>query len=1241
MNFYSGENFMNIKKTLITVGFSAALSAVPLIAQADLISQTAITAGVDVLAKDSSKLPNQKLVLTENVAGAVNEQFTDAESKEKNIVLSLDNSAKFVSADATWGTNNCTSCDLNTSVDDDGNLIITNLGLNGSAGAYVLTVRNIFIDTSKTEIGKEIKISLNEDLTTATGAAFPALKIATVVDSDVKIQNASGSVPKIKPDTSSTEGYIRDIIITENASGAIATERTPKTITVTLPTDWTFVNTGTHTATPAQTGWTSSAATGDGPNQASIDGFFLNCKESETETANCSFTDFVNPSTESKLYVDVDGANENPGKIVLGGGGQKPSPNTDANLGNIQVKAPKNASTGKYYATVTVELFNGNVKTETVEIAEIVEPGITATVVDYKTDKFDTDPTADTTLPEYPKGFLDAILDAVMIVENYGDDLTDGDYLKLTLPTGVVFSSDWLAAAQEESDVAGGGTAADSNLKDPISFCTDTTKIAAIESFCVNLEVKEPSNPKGFSEVTITFDKNASPQGGLLIGGDSSLLVNILDTAQLGDLVVELSGTVGGEAITPLNLTLAKIVEGGTKNETVLAEGEEVPTHGVGSSGRSIAKFTITELVNGTLKANNSTITLTLPEGVTWNKVPSFDGEPTNLNAVISDSLTNNDRTATIKVTTSSTTSIGVITVKGDDQLINISADYTPGDINIEFGGTAGAAETKLLVAKAAKGTRLEVLDVTKLIAGKATQDIASIRVIENFAGALAPDGKFRLILPKGFSWAPSVPKVPTVLADGAKGTPLVDDVDEKHTYDSANDINEGAWDEKTIDTTLSDCKNNATVTAAGVTPVVYCQDEDGNFIYPNSNTWEFEISTTFNNKDTLVVQVPNTVSTGATVVPLNGLKVNVDASVADGTIKVTIDDGNTAGKDGAGVTEEDAVIGYIGELPEFKVEPLTVTVGVGDTVTVTATGGLGTANISTAPDAAIATATALNNVITIKGVAEGTTSVVISDGTTANQTKTVEITVTPAVALSVPATATVEVGKTTEVKITGGTADFTVTSSDDATATATLKDKTIIISGVAEGSATITVEDSADPKGTATVTVTVKKAGGTLPPAGTEDGKGSGVDNAGNPVSSDAKFYGGVSDDSGATYAAKEIDEDKPITFKAKIEIGADHQGKAGKYYVVAGYQPADTQDFFWWFHKEDGSWVDWAPVTFEARNGNAYKETEALETIEITIVENFSLQGFKGNYFVFLSYETEDESIYYNLPAIEFTIK
>jgi hypothetical protein len=266
----SGEIFMNIKKTLISVGLSAALSAVPLIAQADLISQTAITAGVDVLAKSSSKLPNQKLVLTENTAGAVNEQFG---ATPKQIVLSLDNGAKFVdntNTEVTWPKTDTAIDPSKINVDTDGNLVIDGITQNTNA-LSVLTLRNIYIDTTSTPIGSEVKISLNTDLTTATGAAFPALKIATVVDSDVEIKNASGTVPKFKSELSAE---ILDIIITENASGAIATERTPKTIVVTLPSDWEFVNAtnltdapfsghGTHTAYPAQsyTGMTADNST--------------------------------------------------------------------------------------------------------------------------------------------------------------------------------------------------------------------------------------------------------------------------------------------------------------------------------------------------------------------------------------------------------------------------------------------------------------------------------------------------------------------------------------------------------------------------------------------------------------------------------------------------------------------------------------------------------------------------------------------------------------------------------------------------------------------------------------------------------------------------------------------------------------------------------------------------------------------------------------------------------------------
>jgi len=75
------------------------------------------------------------------------------------------------------------------------------------------------------------------------------------------------------------------------------------------------------------------------------------------------------------------------------------------------------------------------------------------------------------------------------------------------------------------------------------------------------------------------------------------------------------------------------------------------------------------------------------------------------------------------------------------------------------------------------------------------------------------------------------------------------------------------------------------------------------------------------------------------------------------------------------------------------------------------------------------------------------------------------------------PDTVTVAAGATAEATATGGTAPYTVTSSDETVATATISDGTITITGVAEGSCTITVTDSTTPAQTAEISVTVTAA--------------------------------------------------------------------------------------------------------------------------------------------------------------------
>jgi len=70
-----------------------------------------------------------------------------------------------------------------------------------------------------------------------------------------------------------------------------------------------------------------------------------------------------------------------------------------------------------------------------------------------------------------------------------------------------------------------------------------------------------------------------------------------------------------------------------------------------------------------------------------------------------------------------------------------------------------------------------------------------------------------------------------------------------------------------------------------------------------------------------------------------------------------------------------------------------------------------------------------------------------------------------------------VQEGESIDVSVVGGTAPYTVTSSDETVATATISDGTITITGVAEGSCTITVTDSSTPAQTAEISVTVTPA--------------------------------------------------------------------------------------------------------------------------------------------------------------------
>lgn len=145
------------------------------------------------------------------------------------------------------------------------------------------------------------------------------------------------------------------------------------------------------------------------------------------------------------------------------------------------------------------------------------------------------------------------------------------------------------------------------------------------------------------------------------------------------------------------------------------------------------------------------------------------------------------------------------------------------------------------------------------------------------------------------------------------------------------------------------------------------------------------------------------------------------------------------------------------------------VEVGIGATQTVTA------ANCTTpltvkSSDEKTATASAEKSTITIKGVKAGTTTILVTDAK--KQTGSINVTVKEMLTFD-KTTASVAVGKTSDVTIKSGTAPYTVAVKDAAIATATVKDAVIKVKGVKAGTTTITVTDSKKVTGIINITVT------------------------------------------------------------------------------------------------------------------------------------------------------------------------
>lgn len=121
-----------------------------------------------------------------------------------------------------------------------------------------------------------------------------------------------------------------------------------------------------------------------------------------------------------------------------------------------------------------------------------------------------------------------------------------------------------------------------------------------------------------------------------------------------------------------------------------------------------------------------------------------------------------------------------------------------------------------------------------------------------------------------------------------------------------------------------------------------------------------------------------------------------------------------------------------------------------------------------------VATATVNGKTITVLGVAEGATTVTVTDQ--GHKTALITVTIKNHTAMGITFdrdAVTVGVGKDAIIYIRTGSMPFSVVSSDNTVATATVKDSKITVKGIKAGTATLTVTDNE--KKTGTILVTVK----------------------------------------------------------------------------------------------------------------------------------------------------------------------
>jgi hypothetical protein len=149
---------------------------------------------------------------------------------------------------------------------------------------------------------------------------------------------------------------------------------------------------------------------------------------------------------------------------------------------------------------------------------------------------------------------------------------------------------------------------------------------------------------------------------------------------------------------------------------------------------------------------------------------------------------------------------------------------------------------------------------------------------------------------------------------------------------------------------------------------------------------------------------------------------------------------------------------------------PQNVSILIGDPITnpssTTISDGIKPYKIETAPNSGVAQVTILDNVLTITGIAPGTTSVTITDSSLPIKRVAIQITVLNSGELmAVPANIIVGTGGNASATISGGEEPYFMTMNSNQQIAQTLfSDNTLIVTGLASGTTSVTIKDSSLP---------------------------------------------------------------------------------------------------------------------------------------------------------------------------------